>query len=61
MKYLSPIFPIGADLVRISRNFESIDHRKSELVLIYRFLGFVQRIHRERDDINVFLPESFYL
>jgi len=41
MNNLSPLFPIGADLVRISRHFESINNGKSELVLLYGFLGFV--------------------
>ncbi len=34
-------------------------NRESEIVLVYRFLGFVQRIHREGNDVNVFLSEIF--
>lgn len=59
MKNLSTLFPVGPDFVSISRDLKSMGNREGELVLVYRFLGFFQRIYREGDDVNIFLPEIF--
>jgi len=46
-------FPVGADFVGILWNFEAIADRKGRAGALDHFLGFVERIDGEGDDIGV--------
>ena len=46
-------FPVGADFVGIFWNFEAIADRKGRAGALDHFLGFVERIDGEGDDVGV--------
>ena len=46
-------FPIGADFVGVLWNFESIADRKGRAGALDHFLGFVEGIDREGDDVGI--------
>ncbi len=59
VKDFAPLLPVGTDSIRITWDFESVDDRKGDLVLIHGLLGFVQRIDGKGNDVNVFFLKFF--
>ena len=57
MNDLPPIFPIGAHFIGVLRNLQAVTDRKRSFDSFGHFLGFIQRIHREGDDIDILLVE----
>ena len=47
------LFPVGADFVGVLWNFEAIADRKGRAGALDHFLGFVERIDGERDDVGI--------
>jgi hypothetical protein len=55
----APIFPIGADFVRILRHLQTVANGKRRLRALHHLLRFIEGVDGERDDIDVLFPEFF--
>jgi len=49
----APLFPVGADFVGILWDFEAIADRKGRAGALDHFLGFVERIDGEGDNVGI--------
>jgi len=59
VKYAATFLPVGADFVSILRNLEAITDGKSRAGALDHFLGFVEGIDGERDDVGILRLEFF--
>jgi hypothetical protein len=55
VNYFASIFPIGADFVRVLRDFQTIANRERGASFFHHLFGFVEGIDGEGDYICVFL------
>lgn len=53
MNDAAAFFPVRADFVGVLWDFEAVADRKRRAAALDHCFGFVERIHRERDDIAV--------
>ena len=57
----APFFPVRTDFVGVLRDFKAVADRKLRAGLLDHLFGFVERVDRQRDDIDVLVFEFVYV